>query len=110
MENFPVPNNMVGLLIGKGGENLKALMAKTKARIHIPKVPEPNSTERVIQIKGTKDQVIQTKKEIALLTSTITSGGKAAMAAAQLREKQQAVAAISMYLPPSCLNKLSHNR
>lgn len=94
---------MTGLLIGKNGENLKKLMTKTKAQIFIPKNPDITSTERTIQIKGTKEQIENVKKEIALLTSTTTSGGRAAIAAAQLKEKQQAVAAITMYLPPCCI-------
>lgn len=100
--DYPIPNNLTGLLIGKNGENLKKLMAKTKALIHIPKAPEVNSTERKIQIKGSKDQVESVKREIALLISNSTYGGRTAASATQLREKQQAVAAISMYLPPYC--------
>lgn len=95
---------MTGLLIGKGGENLKKLMAKTKAVIHIPKTPDIGASERIIQIKGTKSQVADVKREIALLTSSSTYGGRAAAAATLLKEKQQAVAAISMFLPPTCIN------
>ncbi len=107
--DYPIPNNMTGLLIGKSGENLKKLMARTKALIHIPKAPEHNSTERIIQIKGSKEQVDAVKREIALLTSNSTFGTKGGPSATLLREKQQAVAAIQMYLPPYCLLTGSHN-
>ncbi|MQL92797.1 hypothetical protein Taro_025425 [Colocasia esculenta] len=55
-----VPNNRVGLLIGKGGETIKNLQANSGARIqiiplHLP--PGDTSIERNVQIDGTKEQV-----------------------------------------------------
>ncbi len=94
---YPVPNNMIGLLIGRGGENLKKFMAKTKTMIHVPKFSEPGRDDRIVQIKGTKEQVDHAKRELDIYTTTFAK----VAAAAQLRERQQAVSAISMYLPPS---------
>jgi len=91
---YPVPNNMVGLLIGRGGENLKKLMAKTHASIHIPKTSEPGSTERAVEIRGSKEQIEAVKREIMNFTANLT---KAAQSAVQSREK--APAAIALYLP-----------
>ncbi|XP_010527131.1 PREDICTED: far upstream element-binding protein 1 [Tarenaya hassleriana] len=59
-----VPNNKVGLVIGKGGETIKSMQAKTGARIqviplHLP--PGDTSAERTIQIDGTSDQIEHAK-------------------------------------------------
>ncbi|CAA0824245.1 KH domain-containing protein [Striga hermonthica] len=55
-----VPNNKVGLVIGKGGETIKNMQARTGARIqviplHLP--PGDMSKERTVQIDGTKEQI-----------------------------------------------------
>ncbi|KAJ9555796.1 hypothetical protein OSB04_010410 [Centaurea solstitialis] len=55
-----VPNNKVGLIIGKGGETIKNMQASTGARIQvIPLHPPPGdtSTERTVQIDGSSDQI-----------------------------------------------------
>ncbi|XP_074558640.1 uncharacterized protein LOC141814601 [Curcuma longa] len=55
-----VPNNKVGLVIGKGGETIKSMQAKSGARIqviplHLP--PGDTSTERTVYIDGTQEQI-----------------------------------------------------
>ncbi|MQL89899.1 hypothetical protein Taro_022473, partial [Colocasia esculenta] len=60
-----VPNNKVGLVIGKGGETIKNMQAKSGARIqiiplHLP--PGDPSTERTVQIDGTKEQLESAKQ------------------------------------------------
>ncbi|XP_010924497.1 uncharacterized protein [Elaeis guineensis] len=62
-----VPNNKVGLVIGKGGETIKNMQAKTGARIqviplHLP--PGDTSTERTVQIDGTNEQIESAKQLI----------------------------------------------
>ncbi|XP_058074050.1 uncharacterized protein LOC131222849 [Magnolia sinica] len=62
-----VPNNKVGLIIGKGGETIKNMQARSGAHIqliplHLP--PGDTSTERTIQIDGTKEQVESAKQLI----------------------------------------------
>ncbi|XP_042401822.1 far upstream element-binding protein 2-like [Zingiber officinale] len=55
-----VPNNKVGLVIGKGGETIKSMQAKSGARIQvIPLHPPPGdtSTERTVYIDGTQEQI-----------------------------------------------------
>jgi far upstream element-binding protein len=58
--SMKVPNNKVGLVIGKGGETIKSMQATTGARIqviplHLP--PGDMSTERTVQIDGTNEQI-----------------------------------------------------
>ncbi|XP_051129168.1 uncharacterized protein LOC127250062 [Andrographis paniculata] len=60
-----VPNNKVGLVIGKGGETIKNMQARTGARIqviplHLP--PGDTSKERTVQIDGTSEQIEAAKQ------------------------------------------------
>ncbi|KAJ6815833.1 far upstream element-binding protein 2-like [Iris pallida] len=60
-----VPNNRVGLIIGKGGETIKNMQASSGARIQIiPLHPPPGdtSTERTVQIDGTTEQIEAAKQ------------------------------------------------
>ncbi|KAK7351269.1 hypothetical protein VNO77_10585 [Canavalia gladiata] len=60
-----IPNNKVGLIIGKGGETIKNMQASTGARIqviplHLP--PGDTSTERTLKIDGTPEQIESAKQ------------------------------------------------
>jgi transcription antitermination factor NusA-like protein len=63
-EEVPVPDNLVGLIIGRGGETIKTIYQKTGAAVYIPKECEPGKTERVLVVSGTTEQVEQAKAEI----------------------------------------------
>ncbi|KAJ0260242.1 hypothetical protein HA466_0064760 [Hirschfeldia incana] len=68
-----IPNNKVGLVIGKGGETIKSMQANTGARIqviplHLP--PGDPTPERTLQIDGTTDQIEHAKQ----LVNEILSG------------------------------------
>ncbi|XP_071701182.1 uncharacterized protein [Rutidosis leptorrhynchoides] len=63
--SMQVPNNKVGLIIGKGGETIKSMQASTGARIqviplHLP--PGDTRTERTVQIDGSSDQIEAAKQ------------------------------------------------
>ncbi|CAA0806695.1 KH domain-containing protein [Striga hermonthica] len=67
-----VPNNKVGLVIGKGGETIKNMQARTGARIqviplHLP--PGDMSKERTVQIDGTREQIEAAKQLVEEVTS-----------------------------------------
>ncbi|XP_010262211.1 PREDICTED: far upstream element-binding protein 1-like [Nelumbo nucifera] len=67
-----VPNNKVGLIIGKGGETIKNMQARSGARIqliplHLP--PGDTSTERTVQIEGTNEQIEAAKQLVNEVTS-----------------------------------------
>ncbi|WJX35356.1 hypothetical protein P8452_23359 [Trifolium repens] len=60
-----IPNNKVGLIIGKGGETIKSMQASTGARIqviplHLP--PGDTSTERTLKINGAPEQIESAKQ------------------------------------------------
>ncbi|XP_052210972.1 uncharacterized protein LOC127813897 [Diospyros lotus] len=79
-----IPNNKVGLIIGKGGETIKNMQARTGARIqviplHLP--PGDTSPERTLQIDGTSEQIEAAKQlvnevisENRLRNSTMSGG------------------------------------
>ncbi|KAL6528771.1 hypothetical protein OROMI_028947 [Orobanche minor] len=69
-----VANNKVGLVIGKGGETIKSMQARTGARIqviplHLP--PGDMSKERTVQIDGTSDQIEAAKQLVEEVTSEV---------------------------------------
>ncbi|ONK69997.1 uncharacterized protein A4U43_C05F29130 [Asparagus officinalis] len=85
--SMKVPNNKVGLIIGKGGETIKSMQANSGARVqviplHLP--PGDTSTERTVHIEGTSEQIEAAKK----LVNEIVSGE------VRLRNPQQS------YRPP----------
>ncbi|XP_051137066.1 uncharacterized protein LOC127255538 [Andrographis paniculata] len=60
-----IPNNKVGLVIGKGGETIRNMQASTGARVqviplHLP--PGDMSKERTVQIEGTTEQIEAAKQ------------------------------------------------
>ncbi|KAF2305826.1 hypothetical protein GH714_008272 [Hevea brasiliensis] len=68
-----VPNDKVGLLIGKGGETIKYMQGRSGARmqiipLHIP--PGDTSTERTVYINGSTEQIEAAKE----LVNDVISG------------------------------------
>ncbi|PKA55691.1 hypothetical protein AXF42_Ash011983 [Apostasia shenzhenica] len=63
--SMKVPNNKVGLIIGKGGETIKTMQASSGARIQVIPLHLPLgdiSTERTVHIDGTTEQIESAKK------------------------------------------------
>ena len=64
MEHLFIPNNKVGLIIGRGGETIKDIQDRSEARIYI--APDASmtsdfSTERFIAISGTDEGILIAK-------------------------------------------------
>lgn len=61
-----IPNRMVGLMIGKGGENVVKLQTLSGATMQIAKESEmrPGDTTRVITIKGAPDNIADLKRRV----------------------------------------------
>ncbi|KAK3120843.1 hypothetical protein QOZ80_8BG0642480 [Eleusine coracana subsp. coracana] len=68
-----VPDNKVGIIIGKGGESIKSLQTRSGARIQlIPQhAPAGTLTERTVRITGNKNQ-IEAAKDLVKQTITQT--------------------------------------
>jgi len=64
-DTFAVPSNKVGLVMGKGGETIKAICAQSGAHCQVDKTAPEGAREKTIVIKGTPDAVEQAKRLIA---------------------------------------------
>eukprot|EP00347_Sterkiella_histriomuscorum_P010562 403375811 len=61
---IPVPNECVGLIIGKGGETIRYLQMKSGSKIQVAKKEIPNSTMRYVFIEGNQEKFDGAKKLI----------------------------------------------
>lgn len=81
-----VPNNMVGLVIGKGGENIHRMQSQTGAHMQIAKESDmkPGETVRSIILKGTASTVADLKKRVeeVINNRVLVPGGLAMLGAA----------------------------
>lgn len=78
-----IPNNMVGLVIGKGGENIHRMQAQTGATIQIAKESEmkPGETVRSIWLKGSPSAVAEMKIKVdEIISAKINPGAAQAQA------------------------------
>jgi len=78
----------VGLIIGKGGVNIKELQMRCKVRVQIPQVPDPgtNPPVRTISIQGTDQAQMMARFEIETLLG-YTPGNVAAMGYGQQQQQ-----------------------
>ncbi|KAF0689960.1 Aste57867_18604 [Aphanomyces stellatus] len=76
--NMPVPRNLVGLIIGKGGETIRELQGKSGAHIQVARENEVNvnATERTVMCSGTPAQLEMAKQLITDLLSDRMHGGQ----------------------------------
>lgn len=62
-EEYPVPDNMVGLIIGRGGDQITKIQADTGCRVAV--VPQPTgSVTRPCTLTGTTEQILGKYKTI----------------------------------------------
>nr|GMD60683.1 far upstream element-binding protein 1-like isoform X2 [Ipomoea batatas] len=60
-----VPNEKVGLIIGKGGETIKSLQTRSGARIQLVQLPEgEQSKERTVRVTGDRKQIERAREMI----------------------------------------------
>lgn len=70
---IPVPRNLVGVIIGRGGEMIKKIQSETGARVQF-KPDEGQSPDRQCSVKGGPDSVNQAAEMIhSLLKSAMVS-------------------------------------
>ena len=69
-ETFPIPDQLVGLVIGRGGENIQRVQSTTKCEIQV--LPSPDgSNDRPCTLTGMPEAVAEAKK---MLQETIANG------------------------------------
>merc|ERR1712123_538239 len=62
-EEYPVPDNMVGLIIGRGGDQITKIQADTGCRVAV--VPQPTgSVTRPCTLTGTAEQIEAAKEKL----------------------------------------------
>jgi len=59
-----VPNECVGLIIGKGGDTIRSLHLKSGARIQVAKKQIPNSNLRNVFIEGSLEKYEKARRMI----------------------------------------------
>ena len=68
-----VPDNLVGLIIGRGGETIKGINLRSGAVVFIPKECEPGKTDRILVLSGDSSQVEQARQEIMQIVENVKS-------------------------------------
>ncbi|CAG8562359.1 8356_t:CDS:10 [Paraglomus brasilianum] len=67
LEEFSVPNVVVGLVIGRGGENLKRIEKTTGARVQFSQDQPPDCIDRRVSISGPPEEVRSARSMIRSL-------------------------------------------
>jgi heterogeneous nuclear rnp K-like protein len=62
-----IAHQLAGSVIGKGGSKIKAVQESSHARVVISKDLLPQSTERVVEILGTPDQMYYLSNKVMQL-------------------------------------------
>lgn len=67
-EDVKVPNGVVGFIIGRGGENIASMQARTGAKVQIQKEHElqPGQTQRTITLSAPSQHAIDECREIIM--------------------------------------------
>jgi far upstream element-binding protein len=56
----PIPNDKVGIIIGKGGSQIKAIKERSKCEVHIPTQPDVDNPEvRTLSIGGDNEEAVK---------------------------------------------------
>lgn len=68
-DHIMVPQNVVGIIIGRGGETIKRLQQQTEAGIQVQPehLTQPGANERKVNLSGTDEQIAAAKREISSL-------------------------------------------
>ncbi|KAG5178352.1 hypothetical protein JKP88DRAFT_270499 [Tribonema minus] len=64
--HFEIPNEMVGVVIGRGGENIQKIQREYGVNIQIAKAQDvrPGATTRPVTLKGPKHSLVPAKAEV----------------------------------------------
>ncbi|KAL9669544.1 hypothetical protein QQ045_007091 [Rhodiola kirilowii] len=86
-KKISIPNDKVGVIIGRGGDTIKSLQLQSGARIQITKDAEayPGMATRDVDLVGTTDQVSRAEELIHSVIAEADAGGSASVAAHGVR-------------------------
>eukprot|EP00531_Pseudo-nitzschia_arenysensis_P010000 CAMPEP_0116146184 /NCGR_PEP_ID=MMETSP0329-20121206/17027_1 /TAXON_ID=697910 /ORGANISM="Pseudo-nitzschia arenysensis, Strain B593" /LENGTH=737 /DNA_ID=CAMNT_0003641911 /DNA_START=97 /DNA_END=2310 /DNA_ORIENTATION=+ len=78
-ESIRIPNGIVGFIIGRGGETISSMQARSGCKVQIQKEHElqPGQTERVITLQAVKQESIDQCREIieSMVRDRVRSAG-----------------------------------
>ena len=78
-ESIKIPNGIVGFIIGRGGETISSMQARSGCKVQIQKEHElqPGQTERVITLQAVKQESIDECREIieSMVRDRVRSAG-----------------------------------
>ncbi|KAJ4843911.1 hypothetical protein Tsubulata_034437 [Turnera subulata] len=88
-----VPNDKVGVLIGKGGETIRYLQFNSGAKIQITRDAEadPHSTMRPVELIGTITSIKKAEKLINAVIAEADAGGSPSLVARGMASVQNAI-------------------
>ncbi|KAI8059025.1 uncharacterized protein B0P05DRAFT_558733 [Gilbertella persicaria] len=69
-----VPSSAVGLIIGRGGETVRAIQEQSGARVKVDPTSDPNAKERTVNISGDSKAVSIAKQMVEEKVSEATRG------------------------------------
>ncbi|KAG0049641.1 hypothetical protein BGZ83_005538 [Gryganskiella cystojenkinii] len=75
-EEMGVPGNLVGLIIGRGGENLKRIERETGCRVQVSQDGNPGDRERFINIIGQPAGIADARRQIQEIVVSSQSGDR----------------------------------
>ena len=64
---IPVPNDAVGLIIGKNGETIRRLQNESGARIQVAKMEIKDSNMRNVFVEGSHEKYLIAKEQIDIV-------------------------------------------
>ncbi|KAK8789836.1 hypothetical protein WA158_006616 [Blastocystis sp. Blastoise] len=69
-DSFAIPNDKVGLVIGRQGATVKGIMNKSRVTVTIPQVPDnEDPSKRTITITGTASGVAEARRDILAIVA-----------------------------------------
>ncbi|KAL5558611.1 hypothetical protein UlMin_034822 [Ulmus minor] len=95
-----VPNNKVGVLIGKAGDTIRYLQYNSGAKIQITRDAEadPDSATRPVEIVGTLDSINKAEQLISAVIAEADAGGSPSLVARGLASSHVSAAAEQIQL------------
>ncbi|KAF9277799.1 hypothetical protein BGZ68_008992 [Mortierella alpina] len=75
-EEMGVPGNLVGLIIGRGGENLKRIERETGCKVQFSQDGNPGDRERFVNIIGQPIGIADAKRQIQEIVTSSQSGDR----------------------------------
>ncbi|KAI8615439.1 hypothetical protein BC830DRAFT_299413 [Chytriomyces sp. MP71] len=101
-EEVRVPNDKVGLVIGRGGETVKMIQQQWGVRLQIEQIPDPMTGERLIKIYGTNREAMNGAIDMVFEKAGMHRGGAGAYGGYSAADPYTAMLVITS--PAGCID------